>query len=53
MTKEQLIKKAATILRIKHRFNELSELECEHFVYTLINEAFSLNGVSQDRKSVV
>ena len=45
MTKEQFIKKQATKLRIKHRYDELTELECEDFIEKLIQEAFFLQGV--------
>ena len=47
MTKEDIINKQATKLRIKHQFNELTELECKHFVSEVINEALNLYGIGE------
>lgn len=47
MTKKDFINRQATKLRIKHQFNELTELECKDFVDKAINEALTLYGVSK------
>lgn len=42
-----LIKHEATKLRIKHRMNELSEMECEDFVRGLLRQALIIDNVSK------
>jgi hypothetical protein len=42
MTKEQLISRESTALRIKYQFNELTELECKAFIENVITKALTI-----------
>jgi hypothetical protein len=44
-----LIKHEATKLRIKHRMNELTEMECEDFVRGLLRQALIIDNVSKTK----
>lgn len=48
--KEQLINREATALRIKHQFNELTELECKAFVENVVTKALTLGVVVNQRE---